>query len=338
MKKNHFCFIISMIILLFSFELRAESGIFSKARRVEEKTLSFKKNGCIFIEGREGKISIQSWNREEVRIVMTKIAWGRTRRRAEDNLEEIKVDIEKIGNRLYIRDVTEDIFYEDFNFFDIFRPDSWKYRRKKVDFELIVPENVELDIRNNEGKVDISEINGKISLEVDEGNVELFNISSSDLYVIADEGDVFIIDFNKDIDTLRGRINIHTDEGKIRLKNCKARNLNLDSDEGDLIIYNATVKKMSVFTDEGDIETDVNVVENGNYRIRTDEGDVVVVLSKDPDIRIDAETFEGKIRSDFRLHIREENDGEKAKGIIGRGSAVLVVRTSEGHITLEEKF
>jgi len=329
---------ISVFIFIIPIYIQAETGVDAEARQVEEKTIPFKMGGHIFLEGNEGRITIQAWDNEEVRLVMTKRAWGRTRSRAERNLERIEVRIEQRGDRIYIRDLTEDIIDEDINFFDLFKPSTWKYRGCSVDFDLTVPRNVNFEISNDEGNIDISDVNGDIRLEIDEGDVEMFNVSSDDINVYVDEGDIYVTDFNIATDSLKGVVDLRSDEGKIKIKNCNARSVIIDSDEGDIILYNVTALRMNIYTDEGDIENELNVVLNGNYRIRTEEGDVFVLLSKNPDIQLDLETLEGNIRTDFDLYFDKDDDAERARGTIGKGSAFMILKTAEGSITLEEKW
>jgi len=316
----------------------AEAGKVSEAKKVEEKSFNLRMGGYIFLEGNDGRINIQVWDKEEVHIIMTKRAWGKTRRRAEENLEKIEVYLEQRGDRLYIRDLTENIFDEEIDFLDLFKPSTWKNRGLRVDFDLTVPRSVRLDISNDEGNIDISGVNGDIRVETDEGNIEAYDIISNNVNIDIDEGDIFLTNINVNSDTLKGRIDINTDEGRIKFRNCKAKNFQIDSDEGDILLYEITAGKINIYTDEGDIESELNVVENGHYRMRTDEGDIVVLLSENPNIRVDLEALEGSIRTDFRVRIEEDDDTERARGVIGTGGALLILKTDEGNITLEERW
>lgn len=300
---------------------------------VEQKSFEMKPGGSIIVISDEGNISVNSWESNEVKLVMKKRAWARSKSEAKELLKKLEIEIEHTAN-LSIRQVK---FYDErhFSFWDIFDPDNWGKHNWSVtvDFELTVPRQSDLRLETDEGDVDVTDILGDLEIAVDEGNVELKDIEYNHINVKIDEGDFDCYNLMGD----GGRINLETDEGTIRLEKGKVTKLLADCDEGDIYLKDIELGNCELNTDEGDIEARMSLQPQGKYRLSTDEGNVRIYLSKNINLDVKLETAEGDIDTDFDLTITELDDGERARGTIGDGSAQLEVYTDEGDIILERE-
>lgn len=322
--------------ILLSFLFISTTSAYEVSRK-EKKSFKMKPGGQVIVVANEGYVRVTSWDKQEVLLKLTKRAWGRSRRRAEDRLEEIEVQIDHNGNRLSVREVDRH-GRRDFHFFDIFNPDRWRegWRETQVDFDLTVPRRINLRLETDEGDVEVTETEGDISIEVDEGDVQLERVTSNNIKIEVDEGQVScyrVSAKNKD----QGRISVDTDEGRIRFDEGEFGRAEIASDEGDVIINDIKMLTGYVHTDEGDIELEAQIYANGRFRLSSDEGDIFIVLPDDSNLRVNLETEEGHIRTDFPLSIEKEEEGQRGRGTIGRDKARLDVYTEEGDIILEKR-
>jgi len=303
-------------------------------KKVEKKTFNIEPGGYISVSGDEGFIKVSSWDRHQVRLIMTKRAWGKTKKEAERNLKTIEVSINEYNNRLEIKLVKQEN-RRNFGFWDLFDPDTWSGNRRspKVDFELTVPKEINLNLENDEGDVTVESIVGDLEIAVDEGDIKISDIQFNELSLSVDEGD--IDGFN--INNPGGRISLEMDEGDLNFENVHARRLRVECDEGDVQIKDLSCNSCSISSDEGDIELDVILDGGDRYRIVADEGTVSFYLPSSPDVKLDLETSDGSIRSDFDIRITKRDDTRRCRDMLGNGAASIEVRTDEGTIYLRRR-
>jgi len=305
-----------------------------QVEKVEEKTFMLAFGGTIIVRGNEGSIIIKSWDREQVHLKMTKRAWGRNRREAERLLEEIEVRIQETRNRLNIKEM-ERYREDNFNFSDLFDGEFWREKGRRsgsVDFELTVPREVQLRLRTDEGDIELSGTKGELTIDVDEGEVNVEDVVSDNVQINVDEGDIYLFKVDDGGD---GLWKIDSDEGAIFIEDGRLKEIDASSDEGEIVLRAVHSYRFWLATDEGDIETDFYPEEGGSYRMETDEGDVDISIPENANLEVKLQTYEGRIDSDFDLPIRERGDGEVMVGVLGRREGTLRAFTDEGDIILK---
>jgi len=317
-----------IVLILFSSSLLAV-----EVESVEKKTYKMRPGGYVTVIGDNGFISVKSWEREEVEVVITKRVWDRSRSRAEARLKDLTVDITQRADRLVIR-YLGDRRERGIGFFDLFDADTWDgYHSPEIDFELMVPREVDLRLENDEGDIEVFGVSGDFSLHVDEGDLIVGDIAFRDFDGVVDEGNVEISDFNAG----EGRLSVEADEGEITLKDGIVERLEVSCDEGDIVIQDMEMQNCTISTDEGDLEIDIRLEMDGEYSFDTDEGNIRVWLDDDPDVELKLDTEDGAIRDDFRLSVEEHDDGERVTAVLGRGSARVQAFTDEGDIILRRR-
>ena len=92
--------IIFIILFVFSLSINSFSReVISK----EDKSFKLKYGSTITVIADDGFIKVNSWDKEEVRLKMTKRAWAKSKRIATEKLKRIEIDIDQSENRLYIQ-------------------------------------------------------------------------------------------------------------------------------------------------------------------------------------------------------------------------------------------
>ncbi|MFQ5649697.1 MAG: DUF4097 domain-containing protein [bacterium] len=321
-------------ILLFSFGLLSCWWSLSAAqiKEVEEKRFQMRTGGSVTVIGDEGRITVSSWDRDEVHLKITKTVWEQDKRRAQELMEELFVKIDHSADRLFIKEAAMH-GHDSFRFADLFDSNRWRHHTSyQIDYELTVPARIRLRIENDEGDVEVSRVSGRLDLQVDEGNVTLKDLQAVDVRLRLDEGDV-------ECETIRGpgsRLDFSVDEGGIRLVNCELRDVQLGSDEGDIMVSQVKTGDCRISSDEGDVEVELQLPSEGRCRLSTDEGHILITLSEESNVSLDLTTADGRIRSDFAFSIHEwGEDGERLNGVLGRAESRLTATTDDGNIILK---
>jgi len=301
-----------------------------------EKTFQVKPGSQIVLLADEGDVVVSSWSKDEVFLKMTKRAWGRSQKEAERHLEMLEVQIQERRDCLVIKQL-ENEYHRQFNAFDIFEGKFWRERRWQdyiIDFELVVPKNMNLKLTADEGDIRVAGVTGELILELDEGDIEVENVISEQMDIQVDEGDIFCTEC---FDEKKGVFMAQTDEGNIYLENVKIDELDINTDEGDIDLQNIIAFKFWISSDEGDIEVQFSPVIEGNYRLQNEEGNIDISFLNEPNLYVRLRTDEGSIDTNFNLHSRYEDDAEMAEGVIGKEQGALKAFTDEGDICLSLK-
>ncbi|NOZ56001.1 MAG: DUF4097 domain-containing protein [Calditrichaeota bacterium] len=309
-------------------------GRASEARFEETKTFKFRPGGKLTIRALDGSISVRTWGRREVRVHYKKTAWGHSRRRAEERLDDLDVRFHEYGDELEI--VVDDWRSgRELSFWDLFNPETWRGSNggAQVKFEITVPEETDLDISADDSDVDVRRLDGEVDIRVDDGDVELQDVGGPEIRVETDAGDV---DLYK-VDVSDGLVEISTDEGEVQIENARIAELETETDEGDVAVLKSKVERLSVRTDEGQVELDVEPVGRARYRVVTEQGDVILSLPEDGDYDFDLETDTGRIHSEFDVEIEETDRGERVSATVGRGKHRISVYSDDGDIFLERR-
>lgn len=318
-------------LLIFCLSIKSHGA---EVKKVEEKTFKVAAGGYISVEGNEGFIKVNSWDKPEVHLIMTRRAGGRSEKDAEKNLEKIDIRIDQYDNRLDIR-LIKTREKNDISFWDLFDPDTWGEhgRSPTVDFELTVPKEINLKLVNDEGDVVVKSIFGNVEIHIDEGDIEISDVEFNELNLSTDEGDIDGVNLkNPD-----GRLTIEVDEGDVLFQNVNVRRLKVECDEGDITIENLSCNSCNISTDEGDVELDVSLTENDRYGISADEGNISFYLPHDPDVKLNLEAEDGSIKSDFNVRISKKDDRRICRDTIGTGNALIEAYTDEGTIYLKKR-
>ena len=329
--------VIFLLSCLFAIQLPS-SFAEREVEEVEEKEFKLGSGGTVKITANEGYVRVTTWARAEVSLKMTKHARGKNKREARNRLKEIDISVEHRGDRLTISE--KDFGDQSYSIFDLLDPDTWNELRGRitwVDFDVTVPQRTDLIIDTDEGDISVSEVEGDVEVDTDEGEVELRHIRSDRLSVVTDEGDFFLEDIEPQGSASSGRMEIDTDEGDAEMVDIETGRLKIESDEGDIVADGLRCQRLDFYSDEGNIDAELDILRGGDYRCRTDEGEVVLYLPPDAAFDITARTQEGEIRSDFPLEVREVGDGERADDTVNEGGADVYLFTAEGDIRLRKR-
>jgi len=267
----------SIIGLLILFVLIISTLLFAAKKsdsvtEVFQKAVSSKGIKTVSIVNTNGDVEITSKKSGDIEITATKKVFYRDRDKAEDFLDEIKINVSTSATTLQIRTIPPEEDYWD------------KFYRKKVtgyrvEYKIIMPENLDGEIENKYGDVSVVNIksilsnnhSGNTFVESINGNATLTN-SYGKVNISFIEGD--LISKNKSGNTtakeIKGMADIKNTYGKVRLtkagKNViienKSGNIDATFIEQDLEVSNSygsvyveeVGKELKVYNKSGSVE------------------------------------------------------------------------------------
>jgi hypothetical protein len=309
-----------------------------EVEQVEEKSFDFEAGGTVKITANEGDVRVTTWDRSEVTVTMTKHARGKNKHEAQERLEEIDVRMDFDRDRLVIQEREQGD--RSYSIFDLLDPDTWNDfsgRIVWVDFDLTVPWKTHLIVETDEGDISVDGLEGTINVLSDEGEMELRHIRSDHLVVVTDEGGILLEGVEPQSAFSSGRIDLDSDEGDVEIVDVQTGRLKIETDEADVMAEMLRCERLDFYSDEGTIDAELDMVGGGDYRCRTDEGEIILTLPRDTAFDVTARTDEGLIRSDFRLDIQDLDEGQRAEDTVNDGGADLYLFTGAGDIYLRER-
>jgi len=132
-----------------------------------ETNIPFDPGGYLYLKNRNGDISISSWNEDKVLITAYKTVHFSRDHEADKVLREIEIEIQQKDDELEI--ITRGPEQDSGFFGKLLNGDRISYT---VDYELRVPERIDLNLQTANGNIDIRAIEGRLKLETTNGSIE----------------------------------------------------------------------------------------------------------------------------------------------------------------------
>jgi len=176
----------------------------------------------------------------------------------------------------------------------------------QVDVTVTTPSKTDLELETSDGRIEIDGIECSGPIKTSNGNISLRNV----------KGDI-------EAENRDGDIEINTLEGSTRLRNING-NLNLQGVTGEI----------DAATSNGEIKASIDMVPNGTNQLITSNGMVQVRLLGTPNVTLDASTRAANVTNSLPIDAETTQD-DYLVGIIGDGSASLLIRTTNSDIIIE---
>ena len=297
------CYLLSVLLLLLC------SPIISFGATVEKEfkdILPFVESGSIYLENVNGNIEAKSWTRAEVEVkALIKVKAGDAKE-AEATLGKVEILINKSLNKISI-----EVDYPK----NARGSGLWNllFGRGKpvvsISFWLAVPKKSDLDMNTTNGKVEISDIEGKVLSRSTNGSVYVRNVVGSTESKTTN-GNISAVD-------LRGDPVAKTTNGKINMRRIDG-NINAKSTNGEIYA------EVLGFSKEKDME------------FITTNGSITVLLPKDINADLEAKTKNGKIYTEYPITMFGEISKKHITGKINNGGPLIYIGTTNGGIEILE--
>lgn len=202
----------------------------------------------------------------------------------------------------------------------------------RIDVQATLRDSEDIDYRlNREGDV--------ISVIADSEGGGFFNLighTGADIVITAPPNTAV------ELRTSNGRIEVHgmrrsgtmrTSNGRIVLSQVSG-DFTVTTSNGGVTVTNA-IGSFDIETSNGGIVFSGELTPGSDNKMTTSNGSVNVTLQGTPSVKLDGSTSNGSVSSDHPILTTSTGDRHRLVGIIGEGASTLVLKTSNGSISIK---
>lgn len=291
------------------------------------QTIKVGRAGALDLSNISGDVRVTGTGGNEIVVEAVKRVRHRDPDQARRLLEQLRVEIVTVGDRVEVRT----------SYPRNARGDRGVSAR--VDYTISVPAGAAVTVKTISGDMSVTKVNGEVRAETVSGNV---SVTSARNLVQAKtvSGDVSA----RDVEAAT-TLTLGTVSGTVVATGLKARSLECSSVSGGLQLTGAQIERLLAKSVSGSIEFGGALVKGGRYDFGSHSGDIRIALSSETGFELDASTFSGSVRSDFPVTLRSDGAGAGARrgtgrtirGSFGDGSAMLSVKTFSGTVVISKK-
>jgi hypothetical protein len=284
--------------------------------------------GTLRLHGGIGNIKIVTGGKG-VAVEVIRKARGR---RGEERLRDHRIEFSQSGDDVNI-DGEQEERWSWFNFSDDY----------DVQWNIRVPARYNLDLRTSGGDIDLGNIGGTVDARTSGGHIQAARLgakstlktsgggiriggASSEVIAHTSGGSIEIGDTT-------GAIEAKTSGGSIML--ARVGGTILARTSGGSIRVEDALGTVDAATSGGSITARLSRQPQGNSRLATSGGSVVVSIGADVDVDLDARASGGGVESDVPITVSGSQSEDSLVGRIGSGGPKLVLRSSGGGIRLK---
>ncbi|MBB2150233.1 hypothetical protein [Pedobacter gandavensis] len=166
-----------------------KSKIFSKSFPVNA-------NDKLSLSNQYGGITIQTWDKKEVKVEVDIKAYSKSDEDAQRLLDEVGIESGKSGDQITFKTAFSS---KDGNYGSGMRKGKFWRREVKINYVVFMPANTPLTVRNQYGGVSIGELSGALYAKVQYGSFTAENLASTNNYVDVQYGKAQIQNMNKGV-------------------------------------------------------------------------------------------------------------------------------------------
>ncbi|MBO0793575.1 MAG: DUF4097 family beta strand repeat protein [Ktedonobacteraceae bacterium] len=292
-----FC-VLALIVAVGIAELTG--GIPTRAMRqaLPARTFALSGHSTLVVNGQSGTLHVHAGNTNQVTVQATRYAYG-----LGNDLDDLQVQYAQQGNTLTIT-----------------TSESWGVvlGSRGIDIDVTVPSSVDLNIHGSSNDVNLSGIDGQVSVNTDSGNLRLDNVSGP-LDLSSSSGDIAVTNEH-------GPLDAHTSSGNISIDHA-AGALDLSSSSGNITLNAAQVAGQGhLQTDSGNIEFSGTLDPRGTYQMAASSGNITLKLPADASFQLATSADSGDVHNDF------------SASAVGSGPhANIALKTSSGDIRVQKQ-
>ncbi len=156
---------------------------------------------------------------------------------------------------------------------------------------------------------------------------------SSELRGIQESGSLYTSNGKVVMENVSGDFDIRTSNGSVTLTAVEG-NLTVESSNGAIVVRDGK-GTFDIKTSNGRIEFSGELTPGGDNTMRTSNGSVTVSLLGEASVELDASSSNGSVTSKLPILTTGTLDQKHIVGTIGNGDADLLIRTSNGSVTVQ---
>jgi putative adhesin len=147
----------------------------AEIRRISERIIPLEPGGTIHLEDKNGRVTVEGWSRNEVRVQVTRNVRAADPKRAEELMRGLTADIEIRGNKVEIVSRFPKRS-ESIGFWDVL---GKKVAALQIHYYLQVPNESNLTLETSNGDVRVRGVGGRLEASTTNGDIRLDDFRGS---------------------------------------------------------------------------------------------------------------------------------------------------------------
>jgi DUF4097 and DUF4098 domain-containing protein YvlB len=281
--------LIRISVLILAVGLASTTLAQSKTETRKEYRFTVGAHPNISVDTQTGDISVKPGNANQV--IVTAIVKS-------DNVE---VDQKQTGNRI---DIASHVLQ------------GAGQQAGHIDYELLVPAGATLNLHSVTGTLSAERLQGDITLEGADAEVNVRNIEN-------------------------GHVHVQTMRGPVTLTDVRNGHVEISSISGDVNLKSVTGPLVQANSGSGKIVYDGDFGSGGDYKFTTHTGDILALAPADVSADFRAHSVVGQVQNDFPLQTHHSRFSAEAGrsffGTAGKAASEVVLRSFSGKIRLKQR-
>lgn len=146
----------------------AMAHLIYQKEKVTEYAYPINSRQSVNIDNRYGKITINNWAKNEIKVIITVRTAGNSERRAQEALDHVRIDQSRSSNVISFKTAIES---GDSNWWSMLTSGGGD-RTLRVDYDVYLPKKNELALANRYGAIELSDRDGTVNVSVSYGSLQ----------------------------------------------------------------------------------------------------------------------------------------------------------------------
>lgn len=283
----------------------------------------------------DGDVSVIPWDKDVLDITVKYHA--KIKSLGVGKKQDFEVEFRERGKDIYVTG------HEDHSIaLGIFSSRTYQYH-----YTIRAPRYLRLDLRGEDGDVEIEDWAGEIECRTDDGDFFLRHGSCPSVNIRMADGDVSIEEW-------QGELEIRGDDGDVFLENCKIHlgtikledgnitirdcrgNFKIVTEDGNVKTFRTHARQLDIRTEDGRVDLNLLKSHKLDLTIGTMDGNVMVTLEAGISASFAIDTNDGRIRTDLSGATRVRKGPHSVSGKLYGGEGQIHISTRDGNVTLRE--
>lgn len=291
MKKTKIYALIGLVGLFFTSNLKAQkNGEFHL-----DQSYTIEENGTFYLDSDDAKVTITGTDRKDAHVKIDRVIESRG---FSSGRGEFLVDVESRNGSLYVKERTRGGVTVQVG-----------YSRTDYTIDIELPRGVSIKIKGDDDDYLIRNIDGRISMDTEDGDIELIDCNSKDFQFRMEDGDLMI------------------DGG--------SGSISVDIEDGDVEIRRGEFERIELNTQDGNVMLETSISDSGIYDIKAEDARIDLVITKGGGEFLVLKD-DGSLRTSSDFETIEESDHRSVIKLDG-GSAKVEIRTDDGRVRLSKQ-
>jgi hypothetical protein len=183
------------------------------------------------------------------------------------------------------------------------------YYNEKYTININLPEGASLVVKGDDGDYQVNNIDGAISIDLDDADIELTACSGNDFKFRMDDGDIVM-------DEGKGKLDINADDADIKITRGAFTGIQADLDDGDLVI-------------------ETSLADNGDYYINAQDGLIALTVT-DGGGKFDIRHDDARVITEGKFQTIEESEN-RTRLTLSSGTARVDIRADDARVRLAKR-